>query len=517
MEQAHPRLHACTNSNKTALIVADAAQTISYGKLVDHADRAAQLLARLGLIQGDTIAIFLENHVRYPELCWAAKNSGITYACISSQASVDDAAYIVDNCDAKLLISSLALAATAVAVAARSRTDLHCLMIDGVIGSFKSYETLLEGEAPIPLTHRRRGPSMLYSSGTTGIPKGVRRPLPDEAPEMPTSRLAMLRSHYGLNADTVLINPGPLYHAAPGRFMISVQRLGGTVIGFGKFDAEQTLAAIEHYRATHGVFVPTMLIRMLKLPAEFKARYDLSSLRCAIHLAAPCPIPVKEQMIEWWGPILEEMYAGTEATGHTFINSAEWLTHKGSVGRATEGCQIRILDEQGRDQLPFQPGTIYMCNGQNFEYYKDPDKTRSAYAAPGWATLGDIGYLDSDGYLYLTDRQAHMIISGGVNVYPQEAENALYSHPDVADVAVIGVPHPEFGEEVKAVVQPKNPVIDPKQLEADIIAWCRARLSPIKCPRSVDFVTELPRNEAGKLVKRLVKDRYWQGHQTRIL
>lgn len=514
----HPRHHAELHPDKPALILADTGAAISYRELIDNADRAAQLFAALGLVEGDTIAIFLENHIRYAELCWAAKNSGITYACISSQASAEDAAYIVDNCDARLLISSAALAPVALAVAQHRSTPLHCLMVDGANAPFASYEEQLATMPAQPLRGRRRGPSMLYSSGTTGRPKGVRTPLADEPPEVPPRRLAMLRQRYGMDTDTLLVCPGPFYHAAPGRFMMSVQRCGGTMIGFAKFDAEAVLAAIAQYRATHGLFVPTMFIRLLKLDAPIRAAYRHDTLRCVLHLAAPCPAPVKEQMIGWWGPVIEEMYGGTEAVGHTLISSTEWLAHKGSVGKPAAGCSIRIVDEEGSEVAPLTPGLIQMRNGHRFEYYKDAEKTRGAISDDGWGTLGDIGYLDAEGYLYLTDRQSHMIISGGVNIYPQEAENLLYSHPAIADVAVIGVPNAEFGEAVKAVVQPKHyPVQNPETLAADIIAYCRARLSPIKCPRTVDFVEELPRNEAGKLVKRLVKDRYWAGRESRLV
>jgi long-chain acyl-CoA synthetase len=506
----HPRFHATQQPDRPALVMADSGLSISYGEMVANADRAAQLFQRLGLTEGDTIAIHLENQLRYPELCWAAKNSGITYACVSSQSSVDDAAYIADNCDAKLLISSKALADVAVPVALRGGTDLRCLMIDGAVLPFQSYEELIAREPAVPLPGRRRGPSMLYSSGTTGRPKGVRTPMPDDPPETPPRRLAMLIREYGLATDTVMVNPGPFYHSAPGRFMMSVHRTGGTVIGFRKFDAEATLHAIQKYRVTHGVFVPTMFIRMLKLPANARERYDLSSLRCAIHMAAPCPIPIKEQMIGWWGPFIEELYGGTEAFGHTFINSEEWLAHKGSVGRPTAGCRIRILDEAGNDVPPFTPGVIFMFNGPRFEYHKDPQKTRGVITADGWATFGDIGYLDNEGYLYLTDRQAHMIISGGVNIYPQEAENILATHPAVADVAVIGVPHPEFGEEVKAVVQPTKWPEDPSALAQELMRHCRVTLSALKCPKSVDFVDALPRTEAGKLLKRELRKRYWK-------
>ena len=358
---------------------------------------------------------------------------------------------------------------------------------------------------------------MLYSSGTTGRPKGVRVTLPDEPPESPPRRLTMLRQTFGLAEDTVLVSPGPLYHAAPGRFMMSVLRVGGTVVSFRRFDAEGTLRAIEEFRATHCVLVPTMFIRMLALPEEIRSRYDVSSLRSAVHMAAPCPIAVKEQMIDWWGPVIDEMYSGTEAVGHTIIRSSEWLEHKGSVGCATTGCEIRILDENGTTLPPRERGQIYMRNGHRFEYHKDPGKTEAAYATDGWATLGDIGYLDEDNYLYLTDRKANMIISGGVNIYPQEAENVLLEHPAVADVAVIGIPDPEFGEQVKAVVELKQPVGDEADMALELIGWCRSRLSRIKCPRSVDFVESLPRNESGKLMKRLVKETYWAGRDSLIV
>jgi long-chain acyl-CoA synthetase len=513
----HPRHHAVNTPDKLALIIADAGEALNYASLVANADRAAQLLRSMGLHQGDTIAIFLENQVSYAELCWAAKNSGITYVCIGSQSSVEDAAYIVENSDAKALITSVALSDVASRVIQTLASPPRCLMVGGAREPFEPYESLLGAQSAVPLTGRRRGPSMLYSSGTTGRPKGVRTSLPDEPPESPPRRLAMLRQTFGLAEDTVLVSPGPLYHAAPGRFMMSVQRVGGTVVSFRKFDAEATLRAIEEFRATHCVLVPTMFIRMLALPLSIRSRYDLSSLRSAVHMAAPCPITVKEQMIDWWGPIIDEMYSGTEAVGHTIIRSREWLAHKGSVGCATDGCEIRILDENGVPLPPLEPGQIYMRNGHRFEYHKDPDKTDSAYAADGWATLGDIGYLDKDNYLYLTDRKANMIISAGVNIYPQEAENVLLEHPAVADVAVIGVPHPEYGEQVKAVVELKQPADDEAQLASELIDWCRSHLTKIKCPRSVDFVKSLPRNESGKLMKRLVKESYWSGRDSIII
>jgi long-chain acyl-CoA synthetase len=513
----HPRAVASHFPEKAALIIADTGESLSYATLVANSDRAAQLFAAMGLVEGDTIALFLENHISFPELCWAAKNSGITYACIGRQSSVSDASYIVENSGAKLLVSSSTLREVALAVSARCGDKVQYLMLDGVSAPYLPYESMRDDMPALPLAGRRRGPSMLYSSGTTGQPKGVKTPLPDEAPEIPPRRLAMLQHYYGLDADTVLVNPGPFYHAAPGRFMISLQRLGGTTVAFKKFDAEATLAAIETYRATHGLYVPTMFIRMLRLDKAVRESYSSEHLSCVIHLAAPCPIPVKEQMIAWWGPVIQEMYGGTEAVGHTFINSNQWLAHKGSVGLPAKGCEIRIIAEDGRDLEANAIGAIYMRNGNQFEYHGDSAKTKGVFIDGGWATLGDIGYLDDDGYLYLTDRKAHMIVSGGVNIYPQETENILYGHPQIADVAVIGVPHDEFGEEVKAVVQVRGELNNPVELEKNIINYCRQHLSPIKCPRSVDFVDELPRNEAGKLVKRIVRDAYWQGRNSKLV
>lgn len=515
---AHPRLFVQNNPQRPALIMADTGQVLSYGQLVERSDRGAQLLTTLGLQEGDTIAIFLENHICYPELCWAAKNAGITYACIPSRSTVEEVAYIVDNCDAKLLISSIALRDTAVKVAQHLAQQCQYLMVDGEVGAFANYEVLLQACEPRPLKGRRRGPSMLYSSGTTGKPKGIRSPLPDAPPEEPPPRLAMLEKMYQLSDQTVFINPGPFYHAAPGRFMICLHRLGGTVISFKRFDPEACLAAIDAYQATHGLFVPTMFTRILCLDSKVKEMYRHDSLRCVAHLGAPCPIPIKEQMIQWWGPILGETYAGTEAVGHTYISSLEWLEHKGSVGRPAGNCELRIVDDSSGEDMPAgEPGLIYMRNGKRFEYHKDSDKTKDAFIEGGWATLGDIGYLDEDGYLYLTDRKADMIVSGGVNVYPREAENVLHRHPLIADVAVVGVPDEELGEVVKAVVEIEGDNTLPNDFEADVIAFCRQYLAPQKCPRSVDIVEELPRNEAGKLLKRLVRDRYWQDRASRLV
>ena len=512
----HPRAVAEEEPDRPALIMADRGQSISYRELVERSDRAANLFASLGLVEGDTVAFLLENDIRYPELIWAAKNSGIRYVCVSTHLNGLDAAYVVGDCGAKLLVTSWAMRGVAAEALAGLSSCPALLMIDGAEPPFAAYEAALERQPATPPSGRRRGPSMLYSSGTTGRPKGVKTLIPEAPPETPPQRYPMLLQQYGFGADTVLVNPGPFYHAAPNRFMVSVMRAGGTVIGFSAFDPAAVLAALGRFRVTHGFFVPTMFGRMLKLDEATRAAVDTSSLRHAIHAAAPCPVEVKRAMIRWWGPVIAELYGGTEAFGHTFINSEEWLAHPGSVGRAAQGCSIKIVDEAGHRLQLGQRGRIMMANGLRVEYHGDDAKTGALYDDEGYASLGDVGYLDGDGYLYLTDRESHMIIVGGVNIYPQEAEAVLEQHPAIADVAVIGVPDADMGEAVKAVVQLHSPGAGDAELAEDILAFCRARLSLHKCPRSVDFVASLPRNEVGKLVKRTLRASYWNDAERMI-
>ena len=360
---------------------------------------------------------------------------------------------------------------------------------------------------------------MLYSSGTTGRPKCVSGPLPDAPLGTPDAVYALVTALFGGTADSVYLSPAPLYHAAPLRFCMGFHRLGATVVVMEHFDAAEALAAIERHRVTHSQWVPTMFIRMLKLPEAERARHDLSSHRVAVHAAAPCPVQVKQQMIEWWGPILHEYYAGTEGNGFVYCDSATWLDHPGTVGRSILG-EVHIVGDDGEELPAGQAGTIYFGGGPGFSYHNDPEKTAASRdpRGRGWSTLGDVGYVDDEGFLYLTDRKAYMIITGGVNVYPQEAENVLALHPKVADVAVLGVPNDEFGEEVKAVVEPISMDDAGPELERELIAYCREHLADVKCPRTVDFRPELPRHPTGKLYKRLLKDEYWQGHgQSRII
>ncbi len=511
----HPGQLAKTLSDKPAYVMASSGETVSYGELDAASNRGAQLFRSLGLRPGDAIALYLENHPRFFEICWAAQRSGLVYTPISSRLTAPEVEYIARDCGAKLLVTSRAQADVAKALTASLR-GVERLMLDASADGWRSWEEAVAAQPAEPVADEVEGVDMLYSSGTTGRPKGVRLRTAGRPLGTPTPLVLLLKGLYGVDERTVYLSPAPLYHAAPLRFNLNFMRLGATCVLMEHFDPVQALALIERHRVTHSQWVPTMFVRMLKLPPEERARHDLSSLKVAVHAAAPCPIPVKEQMIEWWGPVLYEYYAGTESNGFTSIDSEAWLAHKGSVGRALAG-EVHILDDAGNELGPRQPGTIYFAGRTEFEYHNDPEKTAECRARDGWSTLGDIGYLDEEGYLYLTDRKANMIISGGVNVYPQETENVLITHPAVADVAVFGVPNEDFGEEVKAVVQPVDMAQAGPELARELIDFCRKQLSPIKCPRSVDFEAELPRHPTGKLYKRLLRDRYWGNRESRIV
>ncbi|SMF65998.1 Acyl-CoA synthetase (AMP-forming)/AMP-acid ligase II [Tistlia consotensis] len=507
--RASPWDIAATDPSRCALLIADTGESLTYGDMMRGADRIAGFFAAAGLREGDVVAFLLENRAAYVQLCWAAKLAGLYYVCMPRQVSEDDAAYILQNSGAALLVASAATAPVAGRLSARLAGTVRVLSLDGAEPGLEDFQAAVAREGGPPPADRRRGASMLYSSGTTGRPKGIRHPLTDHSPHQAPPRHRMLVEGYGFGPDTVFVNPGPFYHTAPLRFMMHVQRCGGTAIGFRRFDAETVLRAIDRHRATHGFFVPTHFVRMLALPEALRAACDTSLMRCAVHGAAPMPIEVKERMIAWWGPVIEEMYGGTESIGTTMIASADWLAHKGSVGRPSGSTEIRIEAPDGSECPPGVEGLVLMRTGKPFEYHGDPAKTAESQRPGGWATLGDIGYLDPEGYLYLTDRASSLIISGGVNVYPQEAENLLSVHPDVADAAVIGVPHPDLGEEVKALIVPRPGARPCADMAERLVAYCRDRLGPVKSPRSVDFVESLPRSDAGKIVKAELMRRYW--------
>jgi long-chain acyl-CoA synthetase len=423
----------------------------------------------------------------------------------------------VKDCGAKAFIASHSLAKVASEVAPLI-PGVKLLMVGGAVPGYASYEDSASAMPAERIADEISGTDMLYSSGTTGRPKGVRLALsglPIDAPSPLTMLASML---FGISKDSIYLSPAPLYHAAPLRYCMAIHRLGGTVVIMDHFDPEEALRYIEKYKASASQWVPTMFVRMLKLPDEVRLKYDVSSMKTAIHAAAPCPVDVKRKMIEWWGPVLHEYYAGTEGNGFVYTSSEDWLAHPGTVGRAMVGI-IHICDDQGKEVATGEEGVIYFEGENQFEYHNDPKKTKESRHPehPNWSTLGDVGKLDEDRFLYLTDRKAFMIISGGVNIYPQEAENLLISHPKVADVAVIGVPNEDFGEEVKAVVQPADWNDVGPAFAEELIAYCRQHLSPIKCPRSVDFERELPRHPTGKLYKRLIRDRYWGKRESRIV
>ncbi|MEO8813480.1 MAG: acyl-CoA synthetase [Caulobacteraceae bacterium] len=505
----HPSLHARSHPDKAAFIMAASGETVTYGQLDARSNQGAHLLRSLGVRAGDGIAIFMDNSPRFYEVLWAAQRSGVRFTCVSSKLTAAEVEYIVADSASKVLIASAGVAGVALEVAPLV-PGVKLFMVDGARPPFASFEDARAAMPTTPIADESAGGAMLYSSGTTGRPKGVKRagaegPQPIDAP----NPLAMVGAAlYGMNFDTVYLSPAPLYHAAPLGWSMAVQSLGGTVILMERFDPEQALADIEKYKVTCAQWVPTHFVRMLKLPPETRAKYDLSSLKSVFHAAAPCPVPVKQAIIDWWGPIVHEYYAGTEGNGFCVISSEEWLRKKGSVGRGLT-AEVKICDEEGNPLPPRAEGGVYFAGGGAFEYHNAPEKTAESRNKHGWTTLGDIGWLDEDGYLFLTDRKSFMIISGGVNIYPQEIENLMIGHPKVADVAVIGAPHEEMGEAVVAVVQPMDWSDAGDDLAAELMAFARAGLSHVKAPRRVDFMAELPRHATGKLYKRLIRDAYW--------
>jgi long-chain acyl-CoA synthetase len=513
----HPSIAAENTPDKPAVIMAGSGETVSFRELDERSNRAAQLLRALGLKTGDGICIFMENNARYHEICWAAQRSGLYFTAISSRLTAGEVEYIVKDAGAKAFIAGAALAKVAQEVAPRIG-GVTLLMVGGTIPGYASYEDETAKMPTARIADETAGAAMLYSSGTTGRPKGVRQPLSGQPIDTPAPLTGLIAMLYGITQDSVYLSPAPLYHAAPLHYSMAVQRLGATVVVLEHFDAEGALAAIEKYKASASQWVPTMFVRMLKMPDEQRLKYDVSSMKSAIHAAAPIPIEVKRRMIAWWGPVLHEYYAGTEGNGMCYVNSADWLAHPGTVGKSIVS-PIHICDDDGNELPVGEEGTIYFASAAQFTYHNDPKKTAQSRHPlhPEWSTLGDVGKLDDEGYLYLTDRKAFMIISGGVNICPQEAENLLITHPRVADVAVIGVPNEDFGEEVKAVVQPLDWSDATPDFAAELIGYCRERLSPIKCPRSVDFDPELPRHPTGKLYKRLIRDRYWGKRESRIV
>jgi len=505
----YPGHWASLKPETPAVIDAASGEQLTWQQLNEQSNQVAQLLSHLGLGVGDHVSIFMENNLEFFAIAWGVMRSGMYLTCINRYLTPDEAAYIVEDSTSRVIFASEALAQSNALIPLIPGCP-NRFAVGGDIAGFDDYAATVSTYATTPIANERAGDTMLYSSGTTGRPKGIKRPLTGD-PVSAGLPGVEVNNPYGINADTVYLSPAPLYHAAPFGFCTRTLALGGTVVMMRSFDPELSLSHIEQYSVTHSQWVPTMFIRMLKLEDEVKNRYDLRSHQCAIHAAAPCPKEIKQQMMRWWGPILWEYYAGTERNGTTVIGPQEWLAHPGSVGRAVHSI-LRICDENGAELPVGDEGMVYFEQPKrSFEYHNAPDKTESATHPihDNWTSLGDVGYVDADGYLYLTDRKAYMIISGGVNIYPQEIEDALVLHPAVQDVAVFGVPNADFGEEVKAVVELADGHSPSDTTAEDLMAYAKATLAGYKVPRSIDFTDALPRLPTGKLYKRLLKDQYW--------
>ena len=515
----YPGLQATARPEQPAVVMAHSGETVTYRQLDARSNRLAHLLRAVGLKRGDHYAVFMENHPRFIECDAAGERSGLYFTNVNSFLTAGELAYIVDNSLSKVLITSEARREVAVAAMAECPNLELCLIVDGP-GHGERIRNLDEATAPYPATpieDESLGAPMLYSSGTTGKPKGVLRPLHDLPPTQPHPVFPGYMKHWRFREGMIYLMPAPLYHSAPLVGAAGTIRLGGTLIVMDRFDAEEFLRLVEEHRVTHSQLVPTMFSRLLRLPEDVRRKYDLSSLEAVVHGAAPCPVPVKRAMIDWWGPIIHEYYGATEGMGLAMCDSAEWLAHPGTVGRTVLG-ELHVMDEEMRELPTGEIGKLWFKTAAPFEYFDDPVKTAAANSPDRMmSTVGDIGRVDEDGYVYLTDRAAFMIISGGVNIYPQECENLLITHPKVADAAVFGAPNAEMGEEVKAVVQ-LMPGFEPgPEAEAELIGFCRTHLAHHKCPRSVDFEAQLSRSATGKLYKAPLRDRYWKGHESRIL
>jgi acyl-CoA synthetase (AMP-forming)/AMP-acid ligase II len=495
----HPARFAASAPERPAIVLDDPEHVVSYGELEARSNQVAHLLRSLGLGVGADVALVIENCTEYFEVAWGGLRAGLYVTPINWHLSADEVDYVVRDCGAGAVFASASCAGLV------PDTGVARFSIGGEAPGFRAYEEAIASQPSTPIEDQGEGQWMFYSSGTTGRPKGIKPPSVGGPLGAPTAFTALVQGLYGGSESTVYLSPAPLYHAAPSGWASAVHRLGGTVVTTERFDPVGFLRAIERHRVTLAQVVPTHLVRLLKLPEEERNRYDLSSLEILVHAAAPCPPDVKRATIEWLGPRVYEYYSGSEGVGFCAIGPDEWLAHPGSVGRSLLGA-VHICDTEGNEVPARTAGQVLFEVPGRFEYHGDPEKTAAAFDERGWGSLGDMGWVDEEGYLYLTDRVSNMIISGGVNIYPREVEDALIVHPAVADVAVIGVPDPEMGEAVRAVVQPASPPDDPAAFEAELIAFARERIAHFKCPRSVVLLDELPRLPTGKIARRLLPD-----------
>ncbi|MGV0714338.1 fatty-acid--CoA ligase FadD4 [Mycolicibacterium sp. XJ662] len=504
------REHAEATPDKPAVIMHPSAAVVTFAELEARANQLAHHFRQAGLVEGDAVAVLMENNEHLHAVMWAARRSGLYYAVINTHLTAVEAAYIIDNCGAKAIVGSAALRTLCEGLGEHLPNGLpELLMIaDGDLDGWQRYPVNVAHQPSTPIADEIEGDLLQYSSGTTGRPKGIRRELPHVHPSESPNFLSALLMAIQMDSDSVYLSPAPLYHTAPCLWTMSAQAMGVTTVVMSKFEPESALQAIEKYRVTSGQFVPAMFIRMLRLPESVRNSYDVSSIKRVVHAAAPCPVDIKMQMIDWWGPVIDEYYSSSEGAGITFITAEEWLKRPGSVGRPLLG-EAHVLDENGDEVPPGQEGQIYFAvPGMQFVYHKDPEKTAESRDQRGWVTVGDVGYLDEDGYMFLTDRKHHMIISGGVNIYPQEAENLLVTHPKVMDAAVFGVPDDEMGQRVHGVVQTVDPADATEEFAEELLAWLRDRLAHYKCPRAITFEAQLPRTETGKMLKRELVEKY---------
>ncbi len=492
-------------------------ETVTFRELDERSNQLARLWREHGLGVGDHVAIFSENQPRFFEVMWAALRSGLYVTTINSYLSSEEVAYILEDSGTRSLVTTTAKAATAAsALQGLPSVDLPLLIGEPQSG-FESYVDAIEAMPADPLDEEPAGELMLYSSGTTGRPKGIKRALTGKRADEGMLIAGLVSGVFGMSGDTRYLSPAPLYHSAPIGFSLGVQSLGGTVVVMEKFDPVEALRLIEHHQITDSQWVPTMFVRMLKLDEDERTRFDVSSMRVAIHAAAPCPVEVKHRMMDWWGPVLWEYYAGTELNGFCLVRPDEWLQRPGTVGRPLIGS-LHIVGADGEELPPGESGTVYFGDGPAYEYHNAPDKTMAAKdpGGHGWTTLGDVGYVDDDGWLFLTDRQAFMIISGGVNIYPQEIEDCLTMHPKVADVAVFGIPDDEMGEAVQAAIQPAEGVAGDEALVSELRSYTREHIAHYKCPTGFEFHDQLPRLPTGKLYKHQLRAPHWQGRTSSI-
>ena len=506
MNQFQPRTYALRDPDRPAVIT-DLGEIMTYLELEEGSCRLAQALRNHGVQPGDHVAILMENTPRFHEVRFGFQRAGAIFTPISTRLSPEEAAYIVNDCGARVVVTSSAMGELAGAIVdSTPKVEQRWAIGGGVVGH-EDYDEVTGRFPAEPLSDEVEGRAMTYSSGTTGRPKGTDQGLPG-LQYGAVSTMERLFAPLGVDESSVFMVPGPLYHAAPLNWSGGIHRIGATLLMMRRFDAERCLHMIEDHRMTHGLFVPTMFVRMLKLPPQTRKAVDMSSINGVVHAAAPCPVEIKRQMLEWWGPVIHELYGGSDGGGITWVTPNEWTTHPGTVGRSLTGT-IHVCDDDQRELPPGEVGTIWFSDVPRITYHNAPELSASVVNDKGWVTLWDVGYLDEEGFLYLTDRKQFMVVSGGVNIYPQEVENILVLHPDVVDVAVFGVPSDDWGEEVKAVVQLTDMTKAGPELAQELIEHCRSRVAHYKCPRTIDFLSQLPRDDNGKLFKRELRDKYW--------